>query len=157
MVEDASKEIAGHCYQNEAFAFARHFVTTSFRSKILDLLLLNCVLVGVWTSLQSLMKHSRALKPMVQALFKKSTVSSSATIPLAILNRCSFSMVEAMRFMASLMDGIIKWWQLWQVWLELFWDIFRACHSQLLKKFRQNTCADRVTLCPMLPSRYWIS
>ena len=108
MVEDASKEIAGHCYQNEAFAFARHFVTTSFRSKILDLLLLNCVLVGVWTSLQSLMKHSRALKPMVQALFKKSTVSSSATIPLAILNICSFSMVEAMRFMASLMDGIIK-------------------------------------------------
>ena len=44
MVEDASKEIAGHCYQNEAFAFARHFVTTSFRSKIL----IFCCLIVFW-------------------------------------------------------------------------------------------------------------
>ena len=48
MVQDASKEIAGHWYWKEAFVFARHFVTTSFRSKIFDLLLLDEVLVGVW-------------------------------------------------------------------------------------------------------------
>ena len=47
MVQDASKEIAGHWYWKEAFVFARHFVTTSFRSKIFDFLLLDGVLVGV--------------------------------------------------------------------------------------------------------------
>ena len=48
MVQDASKEIAGHWYWNKAFFFARHFVTTSCRSKTFDLLSLDGVLVGVW-------------------------------------------------------------------------------------------------------------
>ena len=62
------------------------------------------------------MKQSRTLKPIVQTLFKKSTVSSSAAFPLAILKRCSFSMVEAMGFMVLLMDGNIKWWQFCFTW-----------------------------------------
>ena len=59
------------------------------------------------------MKQSRALKPMVQTLFKKSAVPPRATFPLAILKRCSFSMVHAKGFMVSLMDETIfsKWWQ----------------------------------------------
>ena len=48
MVQDASKEIVGHWYWNEAFVFAWHFATTSFRSKIHDLLLFAGVLVGAW-------------------------------------------------------------------------------------------------------------
>ena len=59
------------------------------------------------------MKQSCALKPMVQTLVKELAVSPSTAFPLAILKRCSFSMVDAKGFMVSLMDEIIfsNWWQ----------------------------------------------